>query len=258
MTFNERLKPAARVAGWHFLGCLLVATLMGFLVFGLWYPYPHRELAGGFALFGLVAGVDVVCGPVLTLVLFNPKKPRVELIRDLGMVALIQLAALSYGVWTVAAARPVHVVFEVDRFRLITASEIDPVALSQAPENLRKLPWIGTPTLISIRAPRDGQELLESIDLSMAGQDPSLRPGWWQDYSLALPQMQQRAKPLAVLAQERPAQKDLLDEAVRKSGVPESELAWLPLTSARAMDWVILLDKKTGQPRAYAHIDGFL
>ena len=257
MTFSQRFKPAVRAAAWHLLGSLMVASLVAVLVFGVFYPYPYRELAGGMALFGLVCAVDVVCGPLLTLVLFSPKKPRQELMRDLGMVAVIQLAALGYGLWTVALARPVHVVFEVDRFRLVTASEIDPMELLQAPEGLRQLPWMGTPTWLSTRAPRDNSEFLKSIDLSMAGKEPSLRPDWWQDYALALPQVLQRARPLSMLAEARSAQKDLIDAAVRKSGASESELVWLPLTSARATDWVVLLDKKTGQPRSYAHIDGF-
>ena len=45
---------------------------------------------------------------------------------------------------------------------------------------------------------------------------------------------------------------------VHQAGLPASDLLWLPLTHTRAMDWVVLLDKRTGQPRAYAHIDGFI
>jgi hypothetical protein len=169
---------------------------------------------------------------------------------------MVQMGMLVYGVHTVAVARPVHLVFETDRFHIVTAAEIEPADLSAAPEGLRQLPWTG-PTLISLRAPRSSEEFVKSLDLSLAGQEPALRPGWWQDYALALPKVLQNAKPLSALDKVPPGKKLELDKAVNAAGVPASELLWLPLTHARAMDWIVLLDKKTGQPRAYAHIDGF-
>lgn len=256
MVRHSRFFSALRASLFHFLASVFVAVLTAVLVFGVWYPWPLSEMVSGRELFWLVVGVDVVCGPLLTLVLWNPTKPRRELLLDLTIVAAVQMAALAYGMHTVAIARPVHLVFEVDRLRVVTASEIDPADLPQAPENLRRLPWTG-PTLISVRAARDSDEFLKSVDLSIAGQEPALRPGWWQAYALGIPQLLQRARPLSALVQARPEQKALLDEAVRKAGVPEFDLLWLPLTSARAMEWVVLLDKVTGQPRAYVPIDGF-
>jgi len=66
--------------------------------------------------------VDVILGPLITLTVFNRSKPRSELVRDLTVVGLIQLAALGYGLWTVFVARPVHLVFEYDRFRVCMPS----------------------------------------------------------------------------------------------------------------------------------------
>lgn len=254
---SQRLASALRASFTHLVVSVFVAGLTAVLVFGVWYLWPLYELVSGRELFWLVVGVDVVCGPLLTMVLWNPAKPRRELVQDLSLVAAVQIAALTYGMHTVAIARPVHLVFETDRIRVITASEIEAAELLQAPPGLRELPWTG-PTLISLRAPRDSQELVDSIDLAVAGQDTSLRPGWWQPYEMGLPLLLQRAKRLDELVEARPAQKDLLDRAIQESGVPESELLWLPLTSARTMEWVVLLDKNTGKPRAYAPIDGFL
>ena len=119
MVMKFRMQRALRAAALHLGGSLLVAALAGALVFGLWYPYPYRELAGGRELFLLIVVVDVVCGPLLTLVLYNPAKPRAELWRDLGLVVLIQLAALGYGLHVVWQARPVYMVQEVDRLKVI-------------------------------------------------------------------------------------------------------------------------------------------
>lgn len=107
----QNWKGRLRASGIHLGLSLGIAALAAVVVFGLWYPYPYREISGGRSLFMLVVSVDVVMGPLITLVIFNRAKPRRELMVDFSVVALLQLAALSYGMWTVFVARPVHVVF---------------------------------------------------------------------------------------------------------------------------------------------------
>jgi hypothetical protein len=45
------------------------------LVFGVWYPYPYREISGGRELFLIVVTVDVIWGHCITLAVFNRTKP---------------------------------------------------------------------------------------------------------------------------------------------------------------------------------------
>ncbi|RLJ37750.1 TfpX/TfpZ family type IV pilin accessory protein [Acidovorax sp. 106] len=256
--FNlRRVHFALRACFYHFLLSVFLTICTAALVFGVWYPWPLYKIVGGLELFWLVVGVDVICGPLLTFIIFNPEKIKRELFFDLSLVALVQGIALAYGIHTVATARPVHLVFEVDRLRVVTAAEIDTAGLVHAPETMSKLPWFG-PTLISLRSARNSSELVESVDLSIAGVEPSLRPGWWQDYDLGVPELLRRARPLDVLFEARAAQKELLDKAIKNSGLPVQDLAWLPLTSSKSMEWIVLVDKATGRPRAYAPIDGFL
>ena len=122
-----------------------------------WYAYPYREISGGRELFMLVIAVDVVMGPLITLMIFNRAKPRRELVIDLSIVALLQLAALGYGLWTVYAARPVHLAFEYQRLNVVHAADIDPETLPQAPPALQSLPLTG-PTLLSLRPFKDASE----------------------------------------------------------------------------------------------------
>lgn len=256
MSMGLRLKSALRASATHFLISAGVALGVAGLIFFVWYPWPFYEVVRGRELFWLVMGVDVVCGPLLTLVLWNPAKPRKELVLDLGLVALIQVAALGYGLHTVAEARPVHLAFEVDRLRLVTASEIKSEDLHEAPPHLRTLPWSG-PTPIGIRASRNGDETLRSIELSVAGQEPSVRPGWWQDYELNTHDILKRAKPVQMLLDKYPQHQKLLEKAIHDAGRPQGELVWLPFTSGRVAEWVVFLDGKTAQPLAYAPVDGF-
>ena len=91
-------------------------------------------MAGGRDLFLLVTTVDVILGPVLTFSVFNPAKGLPPLASRPGRHRLASSsAALGYGLHTVFIARPIAMVFEVDRLRLVTAHD---VAIEELPDAL--------------------------------------------------------------------------------------------------------------------------
>ena len=65
------------------------------LMLALWYPQPYFAAMGGDTLILLLIGVDVVIGPLITLIVFDPKKKSLRF--DLAVIAVLQLAALVYG-----------------------------------------------------------------------------------------------------------------------------------------------------------------
>lgn len=250
MTTQFRIKTAARAALWHFGGSLLVAVLAGLLVFGLWFPYPYRELAGGRELFLLVVVVDVVCGPLLTLVLYNPAKPRAELWRDLGLVVLIQLAALGYGLHVVWHARPVYLVQEVDRFKVITTSQLMDESVANLPTALQP-PWKGGPLTVAIRDPIDMAEKQKVMfESAQGGRDYAERPEFYLPYEgAAALKALQRAKPLAAFLDKQPSQRSAAADLAASKGLDMAQLVYLPVVGRQ--DWVAVLD-------AQAQIQGFL
>lgn len=255
MNHSLRLRAAARAAGLHLLYSLGVALLAGLLVFGLWYPYPYRELAGGRELFLLIVAVDVVCGPLLTLVLYNPAKPRAELWRDLGLVVIIQLAALGYGLHVVWQARPVYLVQEIDRFKVITLPELLDESVLNLPAALQP-PWRGGPITVAIREPKDEEErkkvLFESVQ---GGRDYAERAEFYLPYegAAALKSLQ-RAKPLAVFLEKQPSQRDAAADLVASKGLDMAQLVYLPVVGRQ--DWVVVLDTKA-QILGFLRGDGF-
>ena len=168
-------KRRSKAAGFHLLLSATVALLAAACVFFLWFPYPYREISGGRSLFTLVVIVDIVLGPLLTWVVFDVRKPRSELVRDLAVIALIQVAALAYGLFSVYEARPVFLVHEVDRFVVISAADVDPVDLPKALPEFQHLPFFGV-KLIGVRDSKDGAERLRSPELAITGKDRSMRP----------------------------------------------------------------------------------
>ena len=254
-TLVFRMRSAAKAAGIHLLSSLCIALLAAALVFGLWYPFAYRELAGGRELFLLVMAVDVVCGPLLTLVLFNLAKTRAELWRDLGLVALIQLGALGYGVHTVWQVRPLFLVQEIDRFKVITKPDLDGAALAALPAALQPHWWKG-PVTVAIREPKDAEErnkvLFESIQ---GGRDYAERPEFYLPYegANALKSLN-RAKPLSVFLQKQPGQQAEATELAAKKGADITQWLYLPVVARQ--DWVAVLDKQ-GQIQGFLKGDGF-
>lgn len=248
----------------HLLLSLALAGLTALLVFGVWFPTPYREISGGLALFVLVLGVDVVCGPLLTLLLLHPAKSRTALAVDFALIACLQLGALAYGLHSLSQARPLAVVFEVDRFRVVALADILETDLATAPAWVRA--WgFQPPQVLGTRTARSGVEKLGSVDASLQGVEPGQRPSWWQDYSQSVPAVLERSHPLAVLEQLNPGQIHRIQtaaaQAAREAQPGETSspnaLRWLPLVSRQAMDWVVLVDPVTARIRGHVHADGF-
>jgi len=255
MALLKRLQAALRATGLHFLGSVLVAALAAGLVFGVWYPTAFAYLAGGRELFLLVVSVDVVCGPLLTLVLFNTAKPRAELLRDIGLVVLIQLTALGYGVWTVWMARPLYLVQEVDRFRVIAAPDIEVQALLKLPAELQPHLLSG-PMTVGIRPPKDEQERLTvMMESAVGGRDYSQRPNFYVPYSgeVALRSLK-RAKPLAVFLAKHPDQTEAANTLAYDKKADMQQ--WLYLPAVGRQDWIAVLDQQ-GAIQGFLKGDGF-
>jgi uncharacterized iron-regulated membrane protein len=247
----DRLKAS----GIHLGLSLCIAALAGLLVFGVWYPYPYREISGGRELFFLVVTVDVILGPLITLAIFNRTKPWTSLKRDLAVVALLQLGALGYGLWTVSVARPVHLVFEKDRFRVVHAIEVDPMLLSKVAAALPVMPWTG-PSLLSLRDYKDEKEKSDVMFAEIAGNPVGARPDFWQPYDLAKPDVLRKTQPVNALKTRFPAQAAGIDRVLTESGRNAENTVYLPLVG-RNQFWTVFLDPITAQVVAYMPLDPF-
>lgn len=234
---------------------LCIAALAALLVFWLWYPFPYRDSSGGRELFLIVTTVDVILGPLITLTVFNRSKPRSELVRDLTVVGLIQLTALAYGLWTVFVARPVHLVFEYDRFRTVHAIEVPEELLGKAPTDVRKMPITG-PTTLALRPFRDANEKSSATLMALQGLSLSANPELWQDYSQAKIRVLAAAKPVAELRARFPQQVAMINAGVVLAGKNEGELVYLPMV-ARQTFWTVLLDAQSAEPRGFLPLDSF-
>lgn len=252
------LKPSRKLvsrlyaAGTHLGLSVLVALLVAGLVFTLWYPWPYRTASGGQELFLLITAVDVVMGPCLTLAIFNIDKGWRLLRRDLMVIALLQLSALAYGLHTVYAARPVALVFEKDRFRVISVVDVHEAELEKASPEYRRLPLTG-PWLLSTRPPKD-EEYADALEMGFKGVDVGQRPIFWQPYGLSREEALKKARPVSVLYEKYEGRGGELDYALSDQNLSREETLFLPMLARE--DWVVLL-LRNGDIAGFAPFDGW-
>lgn len=217
----------------HLFGSLIIGVSALGLVFGLWYPSPLHLALGVTSIFLLLLMVDITLGPLLTLLVYKPGKRTLKF--DLAVVIVLQLAALVYGLVTVAQGRPVWLVFNVDRFDVVQALDIDKRRINEALLQYSVSAWAGPRWVAAVRPDdidRSNEILFEAIQ---GGSDIAQRPELYRPLAVSVDQMQVRARSLSSLSQfnEHAAVSDALAAWPQASG-------WLPLM-ARVQPMVVLL-----------------
>ncbi|WP_339486611.1 TfpX/TfpZ family type IV pilin accessory protein [Pseudomonas sp. EL_65y_Pfl2_R95] len=257
MYLSKRYKPAIIFSLKHLCCSVSIALLSAYLVFYIWYPAPYDVLAGGRELFLLVISVDIVAGPLLSLVVYNPVKSKKELFCDIGIVVFLQVLALAYGLYSMSQARPVFLAYEGDRFQVVSVADIDLDAIAMAPAELKSLSFSG-PKLIGVKLLGSTDKgYVESIQLAMAGQPPSFRPERWAEYQSQSSNVVRHARALSELISHYPESQAHIDEMVKKSGVALDQLGFYPVLSYKAVGWVIVVDLKWGRPVFFLDLDGW-
>jgi hypothetical protein len=248
-------KDRLRASGVHLGASVVVATLAALLVFGIWYPYPYREISGGRDLFAILIVVDVILGPLITLAVFDRRKPWVELRRDLAMVATLQVAALGYGVWTVAVARPVHLVFELDRFRVVHGVDVPEELLGREQPGVRALPWSG-PTLLAVRPFRNAAESYDVTIAALGGVHIGARPDFWEPYGAAKGRVLGAAQPVSQLKARFGARAAEIDAVLKSAGRNPDAVAYLPMVGRKAF-WTAFIDPVSADIIAFLPLDPY-
>ncbi len=238
-----------KAAGFHLLVTLLIALCSGVLVFQIWFPGKLSSMLGGVELYQLVLIVEICLGPLMSLVIFNPKKPRSELIRDYSIIGVIQVAALVYGVSTVADSRPVVLAFVKDRIEVVSAFELDDDDLKAASDDkYAQKSWFG-PLDVCTESPADPQEKSDLIFSAIDGKDIQMFPKYYREC---------KNKELI----ERSFDKGLLlSETVQANNPPEvfeelpkEDFVWLPVTH-RFGAWVVVFPNKDINKAQYFPIE---
>ena len=106
----------------HVLISAVIVCVVLSLIKNFYYPNFLFASVGASRLFQLIFFVDIILGPVLTLIVFKPGKKGLFL--DITVIATVQIAAMAYGVYSLHAGRPAYISFVVDRFEVVQANKV--------------------------------------------------------------------------------------------------------------------------------------
>lgn len=237
----------------------LIASIVVFLIFLsimllVWYPGPYFEVDGGWRVLKILIGVDLVLGPLLTLILFRPGKWGLKF--DMTCVILMQLGALLYGGVIIYQQRPAFIVFVVDRFTTIPASEIDPAQLKhpelQHPAGTR-------PFLAQASFPEDPkarQDLMFAV-LGGHAKDIEFHPELYEPYRPDLQHLRTRSIDIQQIASRSAEAKQAMERFISQQGGRLEDYLYLPL-KGKNKDIVLVLSPRDGMPVDFIRISPWL
>jgi hypothetical protein len=236
------------------LSALVVGTACA-VIFFVWYPRPYFQAIGTWNVLRVLIGVDLVLGPLLTLIVFKPGKRGLKL--DLSVIAFVQLAALIYGLTTIYRERPYFTVFAVDRFYVLAHEDVDEAELERyrVSERIGTKPLRGPLHVAAVR-PTDTAGLQRLMEQTVFGNKPDLErlPEYWRSYEDASADVIARARPLAALRAARPQAADEIAEILADLGLPEDRVAFMPMV-AKNRDVSLLIDAVDGTPLDVLDVD---
>jgi|SRR5882672_4396301 len=236
-----------KASGIHLAISASIAAAVLTVMLVLWYPGPLLEAAGGRDLLLILTGVDVVLGPLITLIIFKAGKRGLML--DLTVIGLVQLSALVYGMHIVYVARPAFIVFVKDQFQMASAVEIEPEEFAKAKyPQFARAPRSG-PLWAFADFPTDVAAKQRLLDKTFAGYDMQHFPEYYAPYAERTRQVLEKAWTMEKLRSDEPQAAKVVDEYLARSGIKDSEVRYVRLRARQA--WLaVLIDPKTAQPLA--------
>jgi hypothetical protein len=218
--------------GLHLLAsCVVLTLILGTLYLG-WYRWPGWYLTDVAKVTGVMAGVDVVLGPLLTFLVASPSKPRRALARDIAMIATVQLCALIYGGIQLWNGRPLYYAFSEDVLQLVQAYDIpaDELALGHQ-QNAPLAPhWYSLPRWIWAPLPQDPERRAKIVTSAVSGGDDVISmPRYYQPWESARATLRTKLKKVDDVKYFYGKQKTILKERMRAAGIATDQLNSIPL-----------------------------
>jgi hypothetical protein len=219
--------------GLHLLTSATVLTLILGLLYWGWYHWPGWHLADVSHVVLVMIGVDVVVGPTLTFVIAKSSKPRRELARDIGIIALVQLCALAYGTVSLWHGRPLYYAFSESVLQMVQAYDIDDDEWARGNQQNPGLAphWYSLPRWIWAPLPQDPPEREKIVTGAISGGDDVIdMPRYFKPWSQGTPALRAQLKKVDQVGYFAPNQKKKLKVLLSAAGYSPDKPIYIPLT----------------------------
>lgn len=212
--------------------CAAIYVVLLYLIVFHWYPQPYFAADGGWLGVQLITGVDLVLGPVLTLIVYKPGKPG--LARDLTLIGVLQTVALVWGTWLVYEQRLAVVTYADGSFYTMNHQQVRDAG-GKAPEVVAASD--ARPAMAFVRLPTDKKELMEfkMQTLFTSGAPMFMLGERYEPLTPAqLPVLQARAVDLERIGRDSEPLRNLLDQFLARHGGQAGDYLFLPLIARYA------------------------
>lgn len=238
----------------HIAVSIFVALCVLLLVFKLWYPGELSDALGVSHIFLIIIAVDVVLGPLMTLMIFNVAKPpsrwqikgfRWNLKCDVVVIIFFQLLALAYGIHTVAQSRPLWLVLMGNQFNVVRSVDLEDKYVEKAASPYNRRSFL-EPQWVGASQPGNPEKQRDIMLDAFAGEaDVHQRPEYYQSLeSMGKGIWERSAQPFDNLAKF-----NTQEEINRVLGHHPDANGWLPLIATQK-DKVVLINKEKTWPLA--------
>jgi hypothetical protein len=231
----------------HIVSSAVVLTLiLGTLYFG-WYRWPGWYLTEVTKVVLVMIGVDVVLGPTLTFVIANKSKPRRELVRDVGVIVVIQLCALMYGTASLWSGRPLYYAFSESVLQLVQAYDIDGKEAELGREQNPSLAphWYSLPRWMWAPLPLDPETRQKILSAAISGGDDVISmPRYYKRWEDGISALKQQLKKPDDVSYFTKSEKKTLKQKMKAAGYADDQLDTMPLTG-RAYPLLAVFDPKS-------------
>jgi len=242
-----------RASAIHLMASACLALIAGLIIFGVWFPQPYAKAAGADRLITVLVGIDLVLGPLLTLIVYKHGKRGMTF--DLCFIAAVRLAALIYGVNMISGSRPVFVVVTSDMTYLTSASVISDADLALGAEPQFRRRSLTGPKLVAAPPPTSAKDREELLDSGLAGRDINVQPKFFREFQTAAKPLILASPPLQLLRDDAVAQTQV-DAFVDQHGGSIARMHFQPLRSNDpGKDITIVFDGETGSVLGVLEVD---
>ncbi|MFA9276140.1 MAG: TfpX/TfpZ family type IV pilin accessory protein [Candidatus Aquirickettsiella gammari] len=228
--------------GLHFLVSATVITFLFAFVKFIWFPHQLFEVANGLELLKILILVDLILGPLIMLVIFNPKKKSLKF--DVTAVLICQLLFLGYGVWSLYTVRPVYLAFVEKQFILVKANEIEDTDIAKVSiEQFKQLPQLG-PVFVGTQSPDSQEKREEILFAGLGNMGIENLPQYYVDYAQVRREVLAASKDLSQQNLDK-ASKEQLENIQQKFTQQGKKVLFCPLKT-KAKQLFVVIDASNG------------
>lgn len=226
------------LASYHLLYSLILSTIIVSVIYLIWYPPPLLQASGVLPIIAMLIAINLIVPPLLTFIIYKINKK--ELLRDIGIIGILQIGALGYGLSVIEQGRPAYLVFAVDDFEVVRLSDL------RWAHQTTKIRTVAEPTLGLFERPRlvyspfSANERIRGIQQTeelIDGIHITYRTDSYQPIIAAQSAIKNKSQPLTALHNDNDSQQ--VDNILRHY---PTATGWLPL-KVTVLDMVMLTDK---------------